>query len=113
MARILIVEDNMIIAMDMKERLESHGFEIPAIAQNGEMAVRLAKEVRPDLILMDIGLGSGIDGIQAALQIRSAQDTRVIFLTGNSHLLSKHEMFLDKPFDEEELLELIHTTISR
>ena len=108
---LLIVEDNMIIAMDLKERLEQFGYQVCAIAQTGESAVVMASRAHPDLILMDIGLGKGIDGIEAAQLIRNRQPTPVIFVTGNSHLLDDKELYLDKPFDEQELLSIIKKLI--
>ncbi len=66
MASILIVEDEMITALAMKQLVESWGHIVPAIVSNGAGAIRLARELDPDLILMDIFLANGVTGIDAA-----------------------------------------------
>ena len=81
MIRILIVEDEVIIANDIKVRLQNMGYTITSIANTGEEAVRKADQERPDLILMDIQLNGRMDGIDAAELISSSLDIPVIFLT--------------------------------
>src|SRR6056297_980178 len=66
--KVLIVEDERIIALDLKKRLERFGFPSPEIVSNGEEALTAAESLRPDIILMDIMLGGPIDGIDAAKQ---------------------------------------------
>ncbi len=83
-ARILVVEDELILAEDMARLLKESGHEIVGIAPSGEDAIRLALETRPDLLLMDIKLKTQMDGIQAAGLIRSEFDPAVIFLTAHS-----------------------------
>ncbi len=83
-ARILVVEDELILAEDMARLLKESGHEIVGIASSGEDAIRLALETRPDLLLMDIKLKTRMDGIQAAGFIRSEFDAPVIFLTAHS-----------------------------
>ena len=70
--RILVVEDEVLVAEDLKEILRGFGFEVPGIAETGEGAITLAGETRPDLILMDINLSGAMDGILAGG--RSARD---------------------------------------
>lgn len=82
--KILIVEDEAILAMNYKIGLEKAHFIVTGIAFSGEDALRQAEETRPDLVLMDIKLRGPMDGIDAALKIREAMDPKVIFLTGNS-----------------------------
>jgi PAS domain S-box-containing protein len=81
MTRILIVEDEIIIANDIKIRLQNMGYAITSIANTGEQAVKKAHQERPDLILMDIQLKGRMDGIEAAQLISSSLNIPVIFLT--------------------------------
>lgn len=83
-ARILIVEDEGIIAQDIQATLEKLGYEVPAIAVVGEEAIVKAIDLKPDLVLMDIALWGGMDGVTAAGQIREHLDIPVIFLTAHS-----------------------------
>src|SRR3954452_7016669 len=82
--RILIVEDEILIAMDLQDRLENLGYEVPGRADTAEMALSLATTCAPDLILMDIRLRGGSDGIEAASAVREKLDIPVIFLTSHS-----------------------------
>ena len=70
-ARILIVEDESVVAKDIQIRLKGLGYAVCAIASSGEGAIQKAAETHPDLILMDIVLKGDMDGIEAASQIRS------------------------------------------
>ena len=69
-ASILIVEDEQIVVLDIQNTLENNGFSVAGQADRGEEAVKKAGELHPDLILMDIGLKSEMDGIEAATHIR-------------------------------------------
>ncbi len=83
-ARILVVEDEGIIAHDIQTTLEKLGYEVPGVAAAGEEAIQLAAEHRPDLVLMDIILWGGMDGVEAAKHIRERLGIPVIFLTAHS-----------------------------
>jgi len=80
-ARIQIVEDERIVALDLKETLADLGFRVTGLATNGEDAVRMAQADRPDLVLMDIRLDGELDGTQAAQRIRETTQIPVVFLT--------------------------------
>ena len=80
-AKILIVEDEAIIAEEIKTGLEDMGYSVTSIVKTGEAAIEKAQQDRPDLILMDIRLEGKIDGIEAAERIRSRFGIPVIFLT--------------------------------
>ncbi len=82
--RIMVVEDEPIISMDICGVLESLGFGVAASVSSGEDAVRTAGETKPDLILMDILLGEGMDGIEAARRIREQQDIPIVYLTAHA-----------------------------
>jgi len=111
---ILIVEDERIIALDLKKRLERFGFPSPEIVSNGEDAIIAAENNNPDIILMDIMLSGSIDGIEAATRIKDRINIPVIFLTAysNENTLERAKSaepygYILKPFKEREL----YTTI--
>ena len=83
--KILIVEDEKIIAIDLQRRLKRFGYQVLDIVSTGQEAINLAVEYLPDLVIMDIMLEktdqSPIDGIDAALEIHSKHDIPVLFLT--------------------------------
>lgn len=79
--KILIVEDEKIIALDLQRRLERFGYTVVGMAGEGETAVELARQAAPDIILMDISLAGTMDGIEAAGIIRKQLGLPVIFLT--------------------------------
>jgi PAS domain S-box-containing protein len=80
-ARILIVEDEAIIAMEVESQLQSLGYEVTSIVDNGEDAIRKAEEDKPDLMLVDIRIKGEIDGIDTAEVIRNRFGIPVIFST--------------------------------
>lgn len=81
--RILLVEDEVLIALATKKKLEEKGYEV-IHAKNGELAIDYALKLSPDLILMDINLGSGIDGTEAAKRIIDEIDVPIIFHSSHS-----------------------------
>ncbi|MEX0686802.1 MAG: response regulator [Balneolales bacterium] len=111
---ILIVEDNFLIALDIQELLTSAGFHITDTVASGEEAIKKTLELKPDLILMDIGLKGSMDGIEAVNRIRDHRNIPVIFLTGNSDQLRRRNIkdpYISKPFTTEELQELINSLL--
>jgi len=109
-ARILVVEDEIIVAMDIRRRLEKMGYGVVGNEVRGEEAIRTAFEARPDLILMDIKLKGEMDGITAAARIHDSLDTPIIFLTAYSDRPSLDRAkitepfgYVLKPFEEREL----------
>src|SRR5919109_964146 len=107
---ILIIEDNMIIAMDIQDRLESFGYGVPAIITTGEEAIANIAELKPDLIIMDVALKGSLNGIETARKIHEDFKVPVIYLTGNSDLLKQANItdpYIVKPFEDEELKRLI------
>ncbi|WP_020474467.1 ATP-binding response regulator [Zavarzinella formosa] len=95
---ILVVEDERIIARCIETQLKEMGYVVAGSASTGEEAVRKAVELRPDLILMDINLGSGIDGVEAACLIRKQRDVPVVYLTANSDRATIQRAKLTDPF---------------
>jgi len=108
--QILVVEDEQVIAMDIHNRLQGMGCGVAAIASSGEEAVRKTAELRPDLVLMDINLGKGIDGIETANRIHAKYNIPVIYVSSN---IAEDRMeqikatnpfgFIIKPFEDREL----------
>jgi DNA-binding LytR/AlgR family response regulator len=82
--KILIVEDELITANDIKENLEKEGYQVIGIARTGEKALFEARNNKPDLIIMDIHLAGELDGIETAREMQYIKKTPVIFLTSNN-----------------------------
>src|ERR1043165_3870675 len=82
--RILVVEDERIVAMDLAASLQELGYDVVGMATRGEDAVQRAAELEPELILMDVRLAGSLDGIQAAEIIHRTRDVPVIYLTAHS-----------------------------
>lgn len=113
-AAILIVEDEMIVALDLQDRLQRLGYSVSETAMSGQEALKMAEEMRPDLIFMDIGLKGDMDGIEVARQIHARFAIPIVFLTayGDANTRQRAEAtspaaFLAKPFDETELARAI------
>ncbi|AMM41277.1 multi-sensor hybrid histidine kinase [Candidatus Desulfofervidus auxilii] len=109
-AQILVVEDEGIIAQDIQNTLKKLGYAVPAIAYSGKEGIEKAQEIQPDLVLMDIVLGGGIDGIEAAEQIRRRFHIPVVYLTAyaDEKTLERAKItepfgYILKPFEEKEL----------
>jgi len=83
-SRILVVEDDFLLSIDLAQKLTEMGCEVAGTAHSGGEAVNLAKELKPDLALMDIRLGSEFDGISAAERIKAECRIPIIFLSGYS-----------------------------
>jgi CheY-like chemotaxis protein len=96
-ARIMLIEDESIIAMDIHNCLEKLGYEIPALASSGEEAVKIAIEIKPDLILMDIILEGKMDGVEAAEKIHNLIDIPIIYLTAYADDQTLHRLRLQSP----------------
>lgn len=97
-SRILIVEDERLVAEDIRLTLESLGYKIAAVVHTGEDAIDKAAETKPDLVLMDITLGAGIDGIEAASRIRRVSDIPVIYLTAYAEHCTRERTQASEPF---------------
>ncbi|MBU4077930.1 MAG: response regulator [Euryarchaeota archaeon] len=108
--KIMVVEDESIIAEDIRMSLINKGYNVPCVASMGEDAVEKAREHKPDLILMDIMLGGKMDGIEAAGIIHSKYDIPVIFLTAycDEKILERAKVtepfgYLIKPFKDRDM----------
>jgi len=108
--KILIVDDERIIARELEERLTSFDYEVLGIASTGAEAIRLAEEKEPQLVLMDIVLKGEMDGIEAATKIRQKMDIPVIFLSAytDKETLARAKIsepygYIVKPFSGRDL----------
>jgi len=117
--KILIVEDEAIIAMEIRERLESRGWIVCGTAITGDEAVRLAETTCPDAVLMDITLKGGRDGFDTAREIRRRFGTPVVFITASlsTDVLSRigesePPNWVSKPFDEKELFAALEEAVA-
>jgi CheY-like chemotaxis protein len=115
---IFIVEDEAIVANDLKETLKSLGYDVPGIAKSGELALEKVKEIRPDLVLMDIHLAGKMDGVETAGTIHNLYDIPVIYLTAyaDKALLDRAKItepygYVIKPYDERELHSIIEMAL--
>ena len=119
-SRIQIVEDELIVASDIKSCLHTLGYEVTCISDTGQDAVEQAARHKPNLVLMDIKLKGGMDGISVAGLIREQSRIPVVFLTANmdAGLLERAKRtepfgYLIKPFKEHELMSTIETAMHR
>ncbi len=118
MPRIMIVEDERIVAEDIKRSLEDMGYNVPAIFSMGEDAIDKIKDVAPDLVLMDIVLQGKKNGIKTAMDILKSYNIPVVYLTAyaDEKTLSRAKMaepfgYIVKPFDEKELRSTIEMAL--
>jgi response regulator NasT len=117
--RVLIAEDEALIRLDLREMLEEEGFDVVGEAADGERAVALATELKPDLVICDVKMPK-MDGIAAAAQITEARIAPVVMLTAFSQrdLIERARdagamAYLVKPFQKRDLLPAIEMATSR
>jgi PAS domain S-box-containing protein len=118
MAKIMIVDDEAIIAMQLKEHLTAMGYDVVGIGSSGEEAVDLSKNLDPDLILMDIVMSGEKDGIDAAGIIQKNLEIPIIFITafGEEHLLERAKVlepygYIMKPLRKREIKSAIEIAL--
>jgi PAS domain S-box-containing protein len=116
--RILIIEDEVLVAESIRDNLVGLGYEVVAVLAYGEEAVKEAATLRPDLVLMDIRLAGEIDGVEAAEQIRASLGIPVIYLTAHAEdeMLQRASLtepfgYLLKPFRREDLKSTIRMAL--
>ena len=118
--KILVVEDERIIACDIKYCLEKSGYTVPAIVAYGQQAIEKAAEFQPDLVLMDVMLKGNMNGIEAAEQIINLFNIPIIYLTAYSDesTLKKAKItqpfgYILKPFEEIQLITTIEIALNK
>ncbi len=117
--RVVLAEDEALIRLDLKEMLEEEGFVVVGEAGDGETAVRLANELKPDLVILDVKMPV-LDGLSAAEQIVGERVAPVIILTAFSQrdLVERAReagamAYLVKPFQKKDLVPTIEMAVSR
>jgi PAS domain S-box-containing protein len=117
-AKILIVEDERIVALDISATLKALGYEIASFAVSGYEAVNIVEKEKPDLILMDIRIKGEIDGIQTAELIQSNYNIPIIYLTASAdeNTLSRAKItgpygYVIKPYDKKILHSVIEMAL--
>jgi CheY-like chemotaxis protein len=118
--RILVVEDEHIVAMGIKKMLKSLGYQVTGIASSGEDAISKAESTFPDLVLMDIMLKGNVDGIEAAREIIKRFGLPVVYLSAysDSQILERTKQtgpfgYIVKPFEEKDLHSSIEVALHR
>lgn len=118
--RILIVEDEHIVAMGIKRMLKNLGYTVTGVASSGMDAISKAESTFPDLVLMDIMLKGELDGIEAAKEIKERFEVPVVYLTAysDSNILERAKKtgpfgYIVKPFDEKDLHSNIEIALHR
>ncbi|MDG5767410.1 response regulator [Balneolales bacterium ANBcel1] len=119
MKRIILVEDDFIIALLLEKQIQRMGYEVADKIDNAEIAVERIRTENPDLILMDIKLVGEMDGVDAMMKVREFSNIPVIYLTGNADentrrraLETDPEGYLIKPVDMEVLKQTIREIMS-
>jgi two-component system, response regulator PdtaR len=117
--RVLIAEDEALIRLDLREMLQEEGFDVVGEAADGEQAIALAQQLRPDLVICDVKMPK-VDGIVAAAHITEARIAPVVMLTAFSQrdLVERARdagamAYLVKPFQKHDLLPAIEMATSR
>jgi two-component system, response regulator PdtaR len=113
---IAVVEDEGIVAMDLKKSLLSLGYAVSFVADSGEVVLDKLKTARPDIILMDVVLKGELDGIETAKTIYELYNIPIIFLTAfedentlKRAMLLNDYGFITKPFEDSKLKEVIES----
>jgi CheY-like chemotaxis protein len=117
---VVIVEDECIAAEDIRRRLVSWGYSVPAVVATGEDAIQSAERVHPDVVLMDIHLKGRMDGVEAAERIRARLNVPVIYATAynDSETMSRAGIsgpfeMVNKPYDDIEIRAAIELALTR
>ena len=119
-ARILVVDDQWLIRLEVEEMLTALGYSVVGLAETGRQAVEMARNLRPDLILMDVVMPGELNGIEAAGIIKSETDIAIIFISGYGEpeyieKAKKIEPFgyVMKPFDEREVRAFVEIALHK
>jgi CheY-like chemotaxis protein len=117
--KILIVEDEGIVSIDIQNILRKLGYNFIELAFTGEDALNKTQDWNPDLILMDIGLKGDIDGIEAAIRVKNRGNTPIIFLTGfaDDNTLARANKinpvgYIIKPINNKDLDDAVSKALS-
>ena len=116
--KLLIVEDEPIVAIDLRDEVQEFGFEVTGLAESADAALMSVEEDKPDMVLMDISIDGSMDGIQAARVLRNLYAVPVVFLTSfsDSETISRATReapygYLTKPFKSRDLQAMLRTAM--
>ena len=108
--RVLVVEDEVLIAHDLRMMLEDLGLTVVGVAKGGREAIEVAGRERPEVIMMDVILADEIDGVEAAATILRSCNTAIIYVTASTDPqtfdrigASEHHALIRKPYDDASL----------
>lgn len=117
-AKILVVEDSMIVALHLQKTLQAEGYQVTSTESSGESALKSIAKAKPDLVLMDIMLNGVLDGIETTLQIRNRYHLPVIYLTAltDRETIQRAKItepfgYVTKPFEDRELFTVIEMAL--
>jgi two-component system, response regulator PdtaR len=117
--RILVAEDERIVAMDLKQTLQKLGYQVTSIVNTAVDAIQKVEVEKPDVVLMDIMLDSLLDGIEAAHIISYKYNVPIIYVTAytDEHTLNRAKAtqpfdYIIKPYDENKLREKIESALN-
>jgi len=119
-AKVMIVEDDVIVAEDLSRALRASGYDVPEYAMSANEAIALARTVMPDVILMDVFLGKGLDGITLARTITGWMDVPIVFITACSTenmieaaVTAGAAGYIVKPFQFQQVTAAIKVALQR
>jgi two-component system, response regulator PdtaR len=119
-ARILVVEDDYFVALELEDRLSSAGFDVVGVAGTAEEALAMAASAKPELAIVDIRLAGLRDGIDAAVELATRLGVPSIFATahGDAHTRRRAEQanplgWLQKPYSSHELMAVVNAALAK
>jgi len=120
MKKVFIVEDEWVVSLELQQRIQDLGYEVAGTTDNGDSAIKMVLETKPDLILMDINIKGDIDGIEAARQILVKYNVPIIYLTAYSDKATIERAkittpygYIIKPVEERDLLVSIEISLNK
>ncbi|MDY7001017.1 MAG: response regulator, partial [Thermodesulfobacteriota bacterium] len=120
MHKIMVVDDEVVITDELEEMLDSHGYQVVGTAKSGALAVDLAEELHPDLVLMDIVMPGKMDGIEACGHIQKDMDIPVVFLTayGDDAHVSRAKAvypygYIMKPYHDDQIKAAVECALEK
>jgi CheY-like chemotaxis protein len=116
--RILIVEDECVTALHLRQQLNRLGYEVGGSVTSGEEAVRVAEELRPDLVIMDVKLAGVMDGVEASRRIQEKVGAPVVYMTAYPDIflrapagMQQPRICISKPFSAGDLRDVIEIAL--
>jgi len=118
--RVVFVEDDYLTALSVVDALEGAGYDVAAVARTGEDAVRAVQAAQPDLVVMDVRLNGGLDGVDAAVEIFRQFGIRSVFATAHIDNHTRQRAvpaqplaWVAKPYSETQLLNVLESARTR